>query len=118
MNLGTVLMLMTSAYSWGKQPGHWSHLVFVIERYTIITQVVTGWGEICCNTRSSPVVLQSTLKVRSYVSKILTSVVLPKLSFLPGANYRQDNVSRLSQQYVQRYDVYFHSLPDHQTSGL
>ncbi|GFW49046.1 hypothetical protein TNCV_3902431 [Trichonephila clavipes] len=65
--------------------------VFVVERHTTSTQSVTGWGAICWDTRSSPVVLQSTFKARSYVDEIVTSFVLSKLLCHLSAINRQDN---------------------------
>ncbi|GFW65791.1 DDE_3 domain-containing protein [Trichonephila clavipes] len=92
-----------------RRTGQRSDPAFIVERHTAISQVVTVWGAISWDTRSSLVVLQGTLTARRYVDDILTPIVLPMLSSRPGAIYQQDNArphtARLSQQCLQGYDV-------------
>ncbi|GFY24986.1 transposable element Tcb2 transposase [Trichonephila clavipes] len=92
-----------------RRSGQRSDPTFIVERHTAISQGVTVWGAISWDTRSSLVVLQGTLTARRYVDDILTPIVLPMLSSLPGAIYQQDNArphtARLSQQCLQGYDV-------------
>ncbi|GFV16701.1 HTH_Tnp_Tc3_2 domain-containing protein [Trichonephila clavipes] len=92
-----------------RRTGQRSDPAFIVERHTAISQVVTVWGAISWDTRSSLVVLQGTLTARRYVDDILTPIVLPMLSSRPGAIYQQDNarphIARLSQQCLQGYDV-------------
>ncbi|GFU97947.1 transposable element Tcb2 transposase [Trichonephila clavipes] len=92
-----------------RRTGQRSDPAFIVERHTAISQGVTVWGAISWDTRSSLVVLQSTLTARRYVDDILTPIVLPMLSSRPGAIYQQDNArphtARLSQQCLQGYDV-------------
>ncbi|GFX60409.1 transposable element Tc1 transposase [Trichonephila clavipes] len=92
-----------------RRTGQRSDSAFIVERHTAISQGVTVWGAISWDTRSSLVVLQSTLTARRYVDDILTPIVLPMLSSRPGAIYQQDNArphtARLSQQCLQGCDV-------------
>lgn len=71
--------------------GQRSQSAFVLQRHTAITPGVMVWGAISYDSRSSLVILRTSLTAQRYVDTILRPVALPFMARHPGASFQQDN---------------------------
>ncbi|KFM58838.1 Transposable element Tc1 transposase, partial [Stegodyphus mimosarum] len=74
-----------------KGRGQRSQSAFVLQRHTAITPGVMVWGAISYDSRSSLVILRTSLTVQRYIDTILRPVALRFMARHPGAIFQQDN---------------------------
>ncbi|KFM77750.1 Transcription initiation factor TFIID subunit 5, partial [Stegodyphus mimosarum] len=71
--------------------GQRSQSAFVLQRHTAITLGVMVWGTISYDSRTSLVILRTSLTARGYVDTILRPVALPFMARHARAIFQQDN---------------------------
>ncbi|GFS88540.1 transposable element Tc1 transposase [Trichonephila clavipes] len=90
MNLALLLKQMTIVFG-SEEGGLAVSISLVLQRHTTITPDVTMWGAMSYRSRSSLVILHTSLTAQRYVDTILRPVVLFFMARYSGPIFQQDN---------------------------